>query len=68
MNNNYRSIQVNGCSYELAVDETQRPFVERLLAGLPGQTGRSMNWAFLQIPIGSGSSCWPYDGIDGLSR
>ena len=33
MTNNYRTIQVNGCSYELVVDETQRPFVERLLAG-----------------------------------
>jgi putative component of membrane protein insertase Oxa1/YidC/SpoIIIJ protein YidD len=33
MANNYRTIQVNGCSYELVVDETQRPFVERLLAG-----------------------------------
>jgi uncharacterized protein len=33
MTNNYRTIQVNGCSYELMVDETQRPLVERLLAG-----------------------------------
>jgi len=33
MTNNYRTIQVTGCSYELVVDETQRPFVERLLAG-----------------------------------
>ena len=30
---NYRTIQAHGCNYELAMDETQRPFVERMLAG-----------------------------------